>query len=73
MKYNTKDIKEMLKTGLVLYTLLGSAYIHAGNLTGHQSADLYTERAKPTQLEKSVFNPLFQKLGIESKIFEEQE
>ena len=38
--------------------------------TGHYSSDLYTGMSKITSYEKKVYSPIFEKLGIESKILE---
>ena len=66
------EIKSYLGYIALLYGALGFIWLGAEKITGHQSADLYTGLRNPTELERFVYQPICEKFGLESKIFQKQ-
>jgi len=64
--------KKIAKNAIIAYAMIGS-FLYSGicsEKTGHQSADLYLGKSHMTKVEKAIFNPIFKRFNIESKIME---
>jgi hypothetical protein len=71
---NQKNIYQKVKSGLkkvgIAYLVLGALSMPGLGKTGHVSSDICTGKAKLTELERKMYEPIFERLGIETTLFD---